>query len=94
MLTDYEGPYTGKDPKCEDWDGISVDGQDITITMAMPFPDMDYWGAFMAMGPAPLGNASKPPNYGNKPLVQRPLQGRELQAQRGARPGQERPVGR
>ena len=37
---------------------------------------MDYWGAFMAMGPAPLGNASKPPNYGTQAAVQRPLQGR------------------
>jgi peptide/nickel transport system substrate-binding protein len=69
---EYEGPYTGKDPKCEAWDGISVDGQDITISMSVPFPDMDYWGAFMAMGPAPLGNASKPPNYGNKPLSNGP----------------------
>jgi len=69
---DYEGPYTGKDPNCDKWDGISVDGQDITITMATPFPDMDYWGAFMAMGPAPLGNASKPPNYGQKPLSNGP----------------------
>jgi peptide/nickel transport system substrate-binding protein len=69
---DYEGPYTGKDPKCEKWSGISVDGQDITIKMAKPFPDMDYWGAFMAMGPAPLGNASKPPNYGTKPLSNGP----------------------
>ena len=69
---DYEGPYTAKDPKCEKWTGISVDGQDVTIKMAKPFPDMDYWGAFMAMGPAPLGNASKPPNYGNKPLSNGP----------------------
>lgn len=69
---DYEGPYTGKDPKCEAWDGVSVDGQDITISMSVPFPDMDYWGAFMAMGPAPLGNASKPPNYGTKPLANGP----------------------
>lgn len=69
---DYKGPYTGKDPKCEGWSGISVSGQDITIKMAKPFPDMDYWGAFMAMGPAPLGNASKPPNYGNKPLSNGP----------------------
>jgi peptide/nickel transport system substrate-binding protein len=68
----YKGPYTGKDPGCEKWDGISVEGQDITITMSKPFPDMDYWGAFMAMGPAPLGNASKPPNYGNKPLSNGP----------------------
>ena len=65
---DYEGPYTAKDPKCEKWDGVTVDGQDITIKMSVPFPDMDYWGAFMAMGPSPLGNASKPPNYGTQPL--------------------------
>ncbi len=69
---DYEGPYTGKDPNCDKYQGITVDGQDITIKMAKPFPDMDYWGAFMAMGPAPLGNASKPPNYGQKPLSNGP----------------------
>ena len=69
---DYEGPYTGKDPKCANYDAITVDGQDVTIAMSVPFPDMDYWGAFMAMGPAPLGNASKPPNYGNKPLANGP----------------------
>ena len=69
---DYTGPYTSKDPNCEKWSGISVEGQDVTIAMAKPFPDMDYWGAFMAMGPAPLGNASKPPNYGNQPLSNGP----------------------
>jgi peptide/nickel transport system substrate-binding protein len=69
---DYQGPYTGKDPDCKKWSGISVDGQDVTIKMSKPFPDMDYWGAFMAMGPAPLGNASKPPNYGQKPLSNGP----------------------
>lgn len=69
---DYDGPYTAKDPKCEKWDGVSVDGQDVTIKMAVPFPDMDYWGAFMAMGPSPLGNASKPPNYGTQPLANGP----------------------
>ena len=25
---------------------------------------MDYWGAFMAIGPIPLGKTSQPPNYG------------------------------
>jgi peptide/nickel transport system substrate-binding protein len=69
---DYEGPYTGKDPDCEKWEGVEVNGQDVTIKMSQPFPDMDYWGAFMAMGPAPLGNASKPPNYGNQPLANGP----------------------
>ena len=69
---EYEGPYTGKDPKCEDWGGITVDGQDITIKMAKPFPDMDWWGSFMAMGPAPLGAASNPPDYGTAPLSNGP----------------------
>ena len=65
---DYEGPYTGDDPECEDWSGISVDGQDVTISMSQPFPDMDYWGASMAMGPAPLGEAADPPDYGRRPI--------------------------
>ncbi len=68
----YDGPYTGKDPECKKWTGVSVEGQDVTIKMSTPFPDMDYWGSFMAMGPAPLGNASKPPNYGQKPLSNGP----------------------
>ena len=58
---EYKGPYTDKGKK---WDGVSVKGQDVTIKMAKPFPDMDYWGAFMAMGPVPLGKASTPPDYG------------------------------
>ena len=70
---EYKGPYTDKGKK---WDGVTVDGQDITIKMSKPFPDMDYWGAFMAMGPAPLGNASEPPDYGQNILSDRPLQGR------------------
>jgi peptide/nickel transport system substrate-binding protein len=69
---DYEGPYSAKDPTCSKWSGVEVNGQDVTIKMAKPYPDMDYWGAFMAMGPAPLGDASKPPNYGNKPLSNGP----------------------
>ena len=69
---DYEGPYTAKDPNCEKWDGISVDGQDVTIKMSVPFPDMDYWGAFMAMGPAPLGDLSDPVRYSQRPLANGP----------------------
>ena len=48
------------------------DGQDITINMAKPFPDMDYWGAFMAMGPAPLGDASSRRTYGKNILSNGP----------------------
>ena len=40
--------------------------------MATPFPDMDYWGSFMAMGPAPLGDVSNPPDYGKDPLTTGP----------------------
>jgi peptide/nickel transport system substrate-binding protein len=57
----YAGPADGDCP------GITVAGNDITIKMIQPFPDMDFWGAFMAMGPIPLEN-SEFPAYGRKPL--------------------------
>ncbi|MFC6285823.1 ABC transporter substrate-binding protein [Nocardioides sp. GCM10027113] len=66
---EYKGPYTGKDEDCSDWGGVEVNGSDVTIKMAKPFPDMDYWGAFMAIGPAPLGKASQPPNYGAQTIL-------------------------
>ncbi|ANH39392.1 putative D,D-dipeptide-binding periplasmic protein DdpA precursor [Nocardioides dokdonensis FR1436] len=60
---EYEGPYTDKGT---DWEGVEFDNDasTVTIKMAKTFPDMDYWGAFMAMGPAPLGKESQPPAYG------------------------------
>lgn len=63
----YKGPYTDKGKK---YDGVTFDEakKTVTIKMSEPFPDMDYWGAFMAMGPAPLGKASDPPKYGENPL--------------------------
>ncbi|RYB95643.1 hypothetical protein EUA93_15640 [Nocardioides oleivorans] len=73
-VTGYAGPYTGDDPRCEDWDGISVDGQDVTIEMAVPFPDMDYYAAVMAMGPAPLGDASDPTRYAQRPKATGPYE--------------------
>jgi peptide/nickel transport system substrate-binding protein len=69
---DYKGPYTENDPNCEKWGATTVKGQDITIKMAKPFPDMDWWGAFMAMGPAPLGKASDSPEYGQNILSNGP----------------------
>jgi peptide/nickel transport system substrate-binding protein len=71
---DYAGPYTGDDPGCDDYAGISVDGQDVTIEMDRPFPDVDHWGAVMAMGPAPLGGASDPSTYGQRPLATGPYE--------------------
>lgn len=63
----YKGPYTDKG---KTYEGVTFDekAHTVTIKMAKPFPDMDYWGAFMAMGPAPLGDVSNPPDYGKKPL--------------------------
>ena len=63
----YKGPYTDKG---KDYEGITFDedARTVTIKMSSPFPDMDYWGAFMAMGPAPLGEVSDPPEYGRSPL--------------------------
>ena len=66
---DYNGPYT--DPK-KDYEGVTVDGQDVVITMSQPFPDMDYWGSFMAIGAVPTGKVSDPPDYGKKPLSNGP----------------------
>lgn len=66
---EYEGPYSDPNGK---FNAVTVDGNDITIKMKSTFPDMDYWGAFEAMGPVPTGNASKPPKYGLKPLTTGP----------------------
>lgn len=65
----YKGPYTGKST---DFEGITVEGNDITIKMAKPFPDMPYWGAFPAMGPVPEGPASAPAKYAQHPLATGP----------------------
>jgi len=67
----YKGPYTDKG-KAYDAISFDADANTVTIKMASPFPDMDYWGAFMAMGPAPLGKASDPPEYGRQPLSNGP----------------------
>ena len=67
----YNGPYTDKG---KPYDAITFDedAKTVTIKMSTPFPDMDYWGAFMAMGPAPLGDTSNPPDYGKDPLATGP----------------------
>lgn len=55
----YEGPYKSGD----DYQGVVIDGQKLTIKMKTPFPDMPYWGAFPAMGPIPPGKDSDPAKY-------------------------------
>jgi peptide/nickel transport system substrate-binding protein len=59
----YKGPYVSG----EDFEGVSVEGNTIVLKMAKPFPEMDYYGIFPAMGPVPL-EGSNPPDYGLHPL--------------------------
>ncbi|MBO0846942.1 MAG: hypothetical protein J2P22_16170, partial [Nocardioides sp.] len=60
----YKGMYTTPQAK---FNAIKVNGNKITITMAKPFPDMPYWGAFPANGPVPSGSVSNPKTYKNHP---------------------------
>jgi len=55
----YKGPYKSG----SDYKGVVIDGNNITIKMARPFPDMPYWGAFAAMSPIPPGKDSDPATY-------------------------------
>ncbi|MBA2716423.1 MAG: hypothetical protein H0U51_05105 [Propionibacteriales bacterium] len=64
----YKGPY--KDGN--QYDGVVCDGMTLTIKMDKPFPDMDYWGAFPAIGPIPEGKASDPAEYAQHPLATGP----------------------
>ncbi len=64
----YKGPYKSG----TNYDGVVIHGQNITIKMARPFPDMPYWGAFAAMGPIPPGKASDPSKYSQHPLATGP----------------------
>jgi peptide/nickel transport system substrate-binding protein len=61
----YKGMYT--DPGST-FKGIKVDGDQITISMSKPFPDMPYWGTFPANGPVPADKkVSDPKTYKNHP---------------------------
>ncbi len=67
----YKGPYTGNGLK--GFEGaVTVDGNDVTYHMATPFPDMNYWGSFAAIGPIPEGSASDPEKYRLHPLATGP----------------------
>ena len=66
----YQGPYTGNGLK--GFDAVTVDGMDVTYKMRTPFPDMNYWGSFAAMGPIPEGPESDPEKYRLHPLATGP----------------------
>jgi peptide/nickel transport system substrate-binding protein len=65
----YKGPYSSPN---DEYAGVTVDGNKLTIKMAKPFPDMPYWGAFPAMGPIPEGPASDPTKYAAHPWATGP----------------------
>jgi len=65
----YGGPYT--DPKGK-FEAVEVNGQDLTIKMRTPFPDMPYWGTFPAIGPIPQGDDSDPAKYARHPWATGP----------------------
>jgi peptide/nickel transport system substrate-binding protein len=64
----YKGPYKSqKGCGC-----VEINGNDITIKMATPFPDMPYWAAFPAISPIPSGAVSDPAKYKLHPLATGP----------------------
>ena len=63
----YKGPYKDKAP----YKGVVVDGNDITIKMATPFPQMDYYASFPAFTGIPQAKDTKE-EYGNHPLATGP----------------------
>lgn len=60
----YQGPY--KTPG--NYPGVVIQGHNLILKMAHPFPDMPYWGAFPAMSPIPSGDVSSPAKYALHPL--------------------------
>ena len=63
----YKGPFQDGG----DYAGVVVDGQDITIKMARPFTDMDYYASFPAFTAIPEAK-DDPANYGQHPIATGP----------------------
>ncbi len=59
---DYNGPYEDG----PDFPAVTTEGNDIILKMAKPFPEMDYYALFPAIGPVPLD--AKAQDYGLAPL--------------------------
>jgi peptide/nickel transport system substrate-binding protein len=67
----YEGYYTTG----PEYDGVEINGNELTIKMACPFPDMPAWGSFSAMSPIPEDRIDTQPElqaYENHPLATGP----------------------
>jgi len=63
----YKGPYKDKNP----YQGVTVDGNSITIKMSQPFPEMDYYASFPVFTAIPEAKDTKE-EYGNHPLATGP----------------------
>jgi len=63
----YKGPYKDKTP----YKGVEVDGNDITIKMSRPFPDMDFYASFPVFTGIPEDKDTGA-EYGNHPLATGP----------------------
>ena len=74
----YKGPYKDKAP----YKGVVVDGNDITIKMSRPFPEMDYYASFPVFTGIPkakdTGTRVRQPPAGDRSLHVRRLQARHL----------------
>ena len=63
----YKGPYKDKTP----YKGVEVNGNDITIKMSRPFPEMDYYASFPVFTGIPEAKDTGS-EYGNHPLATGP----------------------
>jgi peptide/nickel transport system substrate-binding protein len=63
----YKGPYKEKAP----YKGVEVNGNDITIKMSQPFPEMDYYASFPVFTAIPEAKDTRE-EYGNHPLATGP----------------------
>ncbi len=63
----YKGPYKDKSP----YQGVEVNGNDITIKMSRPFPEMDYYASFPVFTAIPQAKDTKE-EYGNHPMATGP----------------------
>ena len=84
----YKGPYKDKAP----YKGVVVDGNDITIKMSRPFPEMDYYASFPVFTGDPAGQGHQG-GVRQPPAGHRSLHVRGLQAGFVADPGQEPQLG-
>ena len=63
-----------------------VNGNNITIKMAKPFPDMPYWGTLPGHGPDPAGQGERPGDVQEPPVGDRSVHVQAGQPVQGARP--------